>query len=121
MASEADVRRIALSLPGAFERASYGGRPSWRTTSRLFCWIREDPEALVVWVESLEDKEGLLASAPGRFFTIPHYDGQPMVLVRLEAVGVGELGELITDSWRLRAPRRLLAQLGIERRTHPAP
>ena len=46
MISHDDVRAIALGLPGAEERASYGGQPSWRTPSRMFTWIRDDPEAL---------------------------------------------------------------------------
>jgi hypothetical protein len=104
-----DVRAIALSLPGAVERASYGGRPSWRTPQRMFAWVREQPEALVVWVESLEEKEALLAADPATFSTTSHYDGQPIVLVDLDRVDRDEAGELITDSWRHRAPRRLVA------------
>lgn len=103
-----DVRRLALSLPGAYEQESYGGCPSWRTKPRMFAWVREEPEALVVWVESEEAKQALVASDPQRFFTTPHYDGQPIVLVRLEAVDPVEAAELITDSWRLRAPRSLV-------------
>lgn len=104
------VRRIALALPDAYEQASYDGCPSWRTKPRMFTWVREDPEALVVWVESLDDKEALLASDPDTFFTTPHYDGHSIVLVRLGHVGVDEAAELITDSWRLRAPRRTVKQ-----------
>lgn len=104
--SEEDVRRVALSLPGAYEQESYGGRPSWRTPPRMFTWIRDDPDAVVVWVDSLEDKEALIASAPDTFFTTSHYDGHPVVLVDMQAVGVDELTELITDSWRLRARAR---------------
>ena len=103
-----DVRRVALSLPGVYEQESYGGRPSWRTKARMFTWIRDDPEALVVWVESVAEKEGLLASEPDTFFTTPHYDGQPIVLVRLDAVDADEAAELVTESWRLRAPRSLV-------------
>lgn len=95
MITPAVVRRIALSLPGAYEQASHGGRPSWRTKPRMFTWIRDDPEALVV-------------SEPDKFFTTPHYDGHPIVLVRLDAVDAREAAELITESWRLRAPRPLL-------------
>ncbi len=105
--SEEDVRQIALSLPGAYERESYGGRPSWRTKPRMFAWLREEPDALVVWVDSLHDKEALIASDPGKFFTRPHYDGHAVLLVRLEAVDVDEAAELISDSWRVRAPRSL--------------
>ena len=105
-----DVREIALSLPGVVERASYGGRPSWRTSQRMFAWVREQPEALVVWVESLEEKEALLAADPATFSTTPHYDGHPIVLVDLAAVDVDEATELITESWRLRAPRKLVTE-----------
>ncbi|CAN5890859.1 MmcQ/YjbR family DNA-binding protein [soil metagenome] len=108
MISEHDVRRIALGLPGTEERASYGGRPSWRTKTRMFTWLPDDPEALVVWVDSVDDKDALVTSEPATFFTTPHYDGQPIVLVRLDAVDVGEAAELITESWRLRAPRSLV-------------
>ena len=105
--TEEDIRGIALSLPGASERESYGDRPSWRTLQRMFAWIRDDPKALVVWVESLEAKEALLTADPGKFFTTSHYDGQPIVLVRLEVTEVDEARELLTDSWRFRAPRSL--------------
>jgi hypothetical protein len=103
-----DVRRIAISLPGAYEQDSYGGRPSWRTNARMFTWIRDDPEALVVWVESVEEKEALIRGEPDKFFTTPHYDGHSIVLVRLEAIDVGEATELIIESWRLRAPRSVV-------------
>ncbi len=108
MITDDDVRRIALGLPGSFEKESYDGCPSWRTKPRMFTWIRQSPEALVVWVESLEDKEALIGSEPGKFFTTAHYDGAPIVLVRLEAVTADEAAELIADSWRLRAPKSLV-------------
>ena len=103
MITHEDVRKIALGMPDAIERASYGGRPSWRTKSKMFAWIRENPEALVVWVEDLDAKEALLAVQPKKFFTTSHYDGEPMVLVRLEKVGKREAADLIVESWRNRA------------------
>ena len=105
-----EVRRIALALPGAFEQESYGRQPSWRTKPRMFAWIRDEPEALVVWVESEEDKHAVIASDPKKFFTTPHYDGHPMVLVDMQEVGVKEATELITESWRLRAPKTLVKE-----------
>jgi hypothetical protein len=106
-----DVRRISLSLPGTSEHVSYGGRPSFRTKPRMFTWVRDDPEALVVWVDSVEEKDALISSEPEKFFTTDHYDGQPIVLVRLGAIDADEARELITDSYRLRAPGSLLRQL----------
>jgi len=73
----------------------------------MFAWIRDDPRAIVVWVESLEAKEALIAADPRTFCTSSHYDGQPIVLVRLDAVELDEARELVTDSWRVRAPQSL--------------
>lgn len=104
------MRTTALGLPGAYEHESYGGRPSWRTKPRMFTWIRDDPEALVVWVESVEEKLALIDGEPEKFFTMSHYDGSPIVLVRLDAVDPEEAAELVTESWRLRAPRSLVKE-----------
>ena len=112
MATEADVRRIALSLPETIEKPSYG-TPGWRVKDKLFLRLRSDAEGgLVVFVSDLSEKEALLASEPDKFFTTPHYDGHASVLVRLPAVDVEELTELITDSWRNRAPARVLRTYG---------
>jgi hypothetical protein len=54
----------------------------------------------------------LLAADPDKFFTEPHYNGFPAVLVRLPAIDTGELAELITDAWRCQAPHALVAGLG---------
>ena len=106
-----DVRDITSRFPAAYEQASYGGRPSWRTKVRSFAWVRDEPEALVVWVGSVEEKLALIESEPGKFFTTAHYDGHPVVLVRLDGVDRAEAGELIEESFRLRAPKRLVAEL----------
>lgn len=115
MVTHDDIRRIALALPETHERASYGGRPSFRTTQRMFVWIREDPEALVVWVGSEDEKEALIAAEPSKFFTTDHYDGNPIVLVRLDGIDVDETTELITESWRIRGPKRLVKAWDTER------
>ncbi len=71
-----------------------------------------NPEVLAMRVASVAEKEELLASDPEKFFTEPHYNGFPAVLVRLPAIDAGELAELITDAWRCQAPRALAAELG---------
>ena len=109
MITEDDVRRVALSLPATTERSSYG-TPGFRVKDRLFARIREEGDVLVVWVDGLDEKEALLAADPDTFFTTPHYDGHPTVLVRFDAVDVDELTELLTDAWLVRAPARLRAQ-----------
>jgi hypothetical protein len=107
MVTEAQIRRIALALPGAYEQPSHDGRPSWRTKPRMFACLRENPEALVVWVESLDEKEALIEHEPRVFFTTPHYDGYPIVLVRPGAIDRRRTERLLGESWKLRAPASL--------------
>jgi hypothetical protein len=111
--TEDDVRRLALSLPATTEKPSYG-TPGFRVKDKLFARVREEGDVLALWVEDEAEKEALIASEPEKFFTIPHYDGHPMVLVRFGAVDEGEMLELLTDSWRLRAPKRLRQEFDAE-------
>lgn len=106
MITDDDVRRLALALPATTEKPSYG-TPGFRVNDKLFARIRDEGDLLVVWVADLGEKEALLAADPAKFTTTPHYDGHPTVLVRMGAVDVDELGELLADAWRARAPRRL--------------
>ncbi len=109
MATEDDVRRIALSLPEVTEKPWFNS-PGFRVKDKSFLRIRSEAEGgLVVFVPDLEEKDVLLASDPEKFFTTPHYDGYPVVLVNLPAVDVEELTEVIVDSWRVKAPKRVLA------------
>jgi hypothetical protein len=108
MVTEADVRRVALSLPATAEKPSYG-TPGFRVKDKLFARIREDGDVLVVWCEDEGEKQALIAAEPEKFFTTPHYDGHPTVLVRFGAIDVDELTELLTDAWRVRAPKKLVA------------
>lgn len=120
MATLDDARRIALSLPDTSEKTSWGSA-HWRVHDRGFVWERPlrksdlaalgddapDGEILGVRVADLEEKDTLIAAEPEVFFTIPHFDGFPAVLVRLEAIDVDELTELVTDAWLDRAPKKL--------------
>jgi hypothetical protein len=58
-------------------------------------------------VEHLGAKEALLADDSGVYFTTPHFDGYPGILVRLERIAPDELEELIVEAWLCRAPKRL--------------
>ena len=120
MADWDDVRRIALALPETSEGESRGLR-HWRVKDKGFVWERplrrSDLEALGdaapdgpilgARVEHLMAKEALLADEPDVFFTTPHFDGYPAVLVRLERIAVEDLEELIVEAWLARAPARL--------------
>ena len=121
MATQADVRRIALSLPGAVERSEpFAFSVQNKDKLRKFSWVWKErihprkarvpqPRVMALRVASLEDKEFLIAASPEKFFTEPHYDGFPAILVRLAEVTVRELRPLITAAWRSLAPTEHLA------------
>lgn len=120
MANWKDVRRIALALPEATERVLREGLAQWRVRDKLFAWERPLRQAdihalgrraprgaiLAARVPQLGAKEALLATNPKVYFTTPHFDGYPAVLVRLGRIGVGELEELLVEAWAARAPKR---------------
>ncbi|MFZ0381481.1 MAG: MmcQ/YjbR family DNA-binding protein [Solirubrobacteraceae bacterium] len=120
MASWEDVRRLALALPEASEGTSWGN-VSWRVRNKQFVWERPLRPAdlralgdaapagpiLGARVEHAGAKEALLADDPGVYFTTPHFDGYPAVLVRLDQIAVDELQELIAEAWLCQAPKRL--------------
>ena len=108
-----EVVEIGLRLPGVEASTSYG-RPALKVRGKLMCRLRTDPDALVIRVADLGEREALLQGQPGAFFSTPHYDGYPYVLVRLEAVDPAELGELVEEAWRVGAPKRLVAQRDVE-------
>jgi hypothetical protein len=121
MSSDAgDVHRISLSLPQAVQDGSKirylveGGKAFAWTWKKRVDPKRARVEQLDVFgirVADEGEKQALIASDPGKFFTEPHYDNYPAVLVRLDAIDGDELTELLTDAWRNAAPRRLLAEL----------
>ena len=104
-----DVAAIGSRYPGVEVGTSYG-TSALRVGGKLLCRMRTDPDALVLRVLDMGEREALLQGQPEVFFSTPHYDGYPYVLVRLEDVDPVELGELIEDAWRLRAPKRLVAE-----------
>ena len=122
MATWDDVRRLALALPETDERESRGNR-QWRVKDKLFVWERPlrrtDLQALGhdaptgpilgARVEHLGAKEALLADPSGVYFTTPHFDGYPAILVKLAAISVADLEEITVEAWLARAPARLVA------------
>ena len=104
-----DVVAIGTRLPGVEVATSYG-TPALRVAGKFMCRMRTDPDALVLRVVDLGEREALLQGQPGAFFTTPHYDGYPYVLVRLDAVDPAQLEELVEDAWRIRAPKSLVQE-----------
>ena len=115
-----DVRRLAQALPGVEEIDSDGF--DFRVGGRGFVWsyperspgqprvIRTDIAVLFVGDEA--EKQALALGEPELFFTAPDYEDWPLVLLRLAAVNVDRLAELITDAWRMRAPEDIPCQPG---------
>src|SRR4051812_24079472 len=120
MATWDDVRRLALAMPAAEERVSRDMR-QWRVKEKLFVWERPlrrsdlqalgdaapDGPILGARVEHLVAKEAILADDPSVYFTTPHFDGYPAVLVRLDVIEPAALQELIVEAWLARAPKRV--------------
>lgn len=124
MAGWKDVEKIALALPEVAEEPTFGNR-AWKVRKKLFVWERplrakereqlgdaappEDAPILGVRVPDEEAKGALLESEPAIYFTTPHFDGYPSVLVRLERIPVKDLEEAIVEAWLSRAPKRVAA------------
>ena len=103
-----EVVAIGTRFPEVEEGTCFG-TPALRVRGKFMCRLRTDPDALVVRVIDLADAQALLLGQPDVFFSTPHYDGSPYVLVRLDVVGEDELAELLEDAWRLRVPKRVIA------------
>ena len=103
------VRELALALPESEETTSYG-TPAFKVRQKLFARLREEGDVLVVKVER-DERAALIESEPDVYFFTPHYENYGFVLVRLDAVERDELREILTESWRLAAPKRLAAEL----------
>jgi hypothetical protein len=103
-----DVVSIGSRFPEVEEGTCFG-TPALRVRGKFMCRLRTDPDALVVRVIDLPDAQALLLGRPDVYFTAPHYDGHPYVLVRLDVIEREELAELLEDAWRLRVPKRVFA------------
>jgi hypothetical protein len=115
-----DVVEIGLGFPSV-ELATSFGTPALRVASRgMICRLRTGPDALVLRVTDLGEREALLQGQPEAFFSTPHYDGWPYVLVHLDKVDPVELAELIEDAWRLRAPKRVIKEFDSGREAEEA-
>lgn len=108
-----EVRRIALALPGVEEGTSYG-TPAFRVRGKFFCRLREDGESLVLKC-NLFERAFLVDDLPDVFYITDHYRDYPAVLMRIGAVTEPLLRERMEASWRIAAPKKLVAELDARR------
>jgi hypothetical protein len=123
MATMADLDELAMAMPLVTKEVSDDGRPAYHVHGKLFCFHRgRRPDAideatgerledvLMFRVADQDEKELLLGGRPDVFFTTPHFNGYPAVLVRigdLERMDVEELQDIVIDAWVTRAHKRV--------------
>lgn len=117
MATWQDVARLAAALPETVESPPR----QWRVRKKLFVWERplrkadraalgaDAPDGDILGARVADEgvKFALIADDPGVFFTTPHFDGYPAVLIRLAEISVPVLTEVVTEAWLARAPKTL--------------
>jgi hypothetical protein len=132
MATWDQVRRYALALPGVTEKTSHG-HAAWIVDKRFFAWERPlrksdlaalgevAPKGAILGLRTadLEMKEAIIRSDPRVFFTTPHFDGYPAVLLQLDKIRARDLERIIIEAWIARAPERLVRE-HLARRKRPA-
>ena len=115
-----DVHTVARGMPGA--NLVEGGKNVYQVSGRSFVFFRNprpdafDPDTgeryddvIVFWVESEEEKVALVEDPSTPFFTTPHFNGHPSVLLRGSRIGeldLDELKEVVYDAWLARAGKR---------------
>jgi hypothetical protein len=121
VATQDDVRRAALALPDTSEaddRFAFSVLNKGKAKGIAWVWHERvqpkkarvpNPDVVAIRVEDEAEKQALLAEDGDKFFTEPHYNGYPAILVRLAAIEADELEELIVDAWRCMAPKALVA------------
>ena len=125
MATWDEVDAIASELPEVTSRVGgHDAMRQWQVRKKTFVWERplrkSDLEALGdaapdgpilgAWLADEGEKFALIEGNPVVYFTTPHFNGYAAVLVNLDAIGSGELAELITAAWLNRAPKRVAAE-----------
>jgi hypothetical protein len=103
-----NVRAISLALPATTEKPCFG-TPAWYVKGKIFARILDDGVSVVVKVD-FDERAALVQEDPKVYAVTPHYEGYPMVIVRLGKVAKRDLEERLVEAWRFAAPRRLLTE-----------
>ena len=120
MVTQQDVRLVALSLPETTEDANifaFSVINKGKSKGITWVWLERihpkkarvpNPSVIAVTVADLNEKSLLIGANLGKYFTEPHYNGYPAVLVRLDAVSLDEVRSLIVNAWCCQAPATLV-------------
>jgi hypothetical protein len=105
------VRDLALALPQSEETTSYA-TPAFKVAGKLFVRLHQQGDSVVVRIDEAERAMRIQAD-PKAFYITDHYAPYPWMLVRLASVRKDDLADLLKESWRLRAPPRVLAKYNV--------
>jgi hypothetical protein len=109
----ATVRSFALSLPEAEERETWD-TATFRVRNKIYAMFDEKERHL--WIKSTHDEQAaLIAMDPDAFFVPSYVGSKGWIGVVVSKADRGEVEELLTEAWRLTAPKRLVASFDGER------
>ncbi|MEZ4661867.1 MAG: hypothetical protein R2911_30325 [Caldilineaceae bacterium] len=126
MATQQDVREIALAFPETSEapdQFAFSVNNKGKQKGFVWIWMERiepkkarvpNPDVIAIRVANLDEKDFLLAAQPDKFFTEPHYNGFPAILLRLANVDYDELSALLLNGWSCQAPAALVKQFKAE-------
>ena len=112
--TKAAFRKLALSFPEAHEKLSYG-QPSFFIAKRFFTRLRAEDDSVVLFVDTIDERDMLLEADPKTFFITDHYKNYPYLLARISVIDAKALRGMLERQWRKIAPKKLVKQIEAER------
>ncbi len=116
--TKAQVKKAALTFPGALEKPSYG-RPAFFIEKKFFARLRDEDDSLVLIVDSIDERDMLIELDPATYHITPHYKDYPAVLARIAMLDTKMLRGMLERRWRKIAPKKMLKEMA-EGKTGPA-
>jgi hypothetical protein len=116
--TKATFRKLALSFPEAHEKLSYG-QPAIFIAKRFFTRLRSEDNSIVLFVDTIDERDMLLEADPKTFFITDHYKNHPYILARIAVIDAKTLRGMLERQWRKIAPKKLVKQVDAERAASP--
>jgi hypothetical protein len=114
--TKAAFRKLALSFPEAHEKLSYG-QPAIFIAKRFFTRLRSEDNSIVLFVDTIDERDMLLEADPKTFFITDHYRNYPYLLARIAVIDAKALRGMLERQWRKIAPKKLVKEIDAERRS----